>query len=131
MSEITVWLPLPDRALSPNARGHWAKKARAVKKAREVGYIATSYTMSDANGGRLRYRKNGFKWEAAETEAVFYVKDSRRRDADNAAASLKPYWDGMVDAGLLSDDRGLRHLPIKFVVDKKSQRVEVTIKRIV
>lgn len=34
----------------------------------------------------------------------FYFGDKRRRDADNAIASLKPVQDGLVDAGVIRGD---------------------------
>lgn len=34
MSALSVELPWPDKRLHPNARGHWAKKSSAARKAR-------------------------------------------------------------------------------------------------
>lgn len=113
--QIVITMPLPSRELSPNARIHWAKKARAVKKHRADALVAAV-----ANGQRP-------KWKQARAATIFYVKDKRRRDADNALASCKPIFDGIVDAGVLADDAGLSHAPIVFVVDKKNPRVTITI----
>jgi len=38
-------------------------------------------------------------------DVVFTLPDHRRRDPDNLMAMLKPAWDGLVDGGLLQDDR--------------------------
>lgn len=40
----------------------------------------------------------------AHVAALFHYPDRRRRDPDNAAASLKPIMDGLVLAGALVDD---------------------------
>ena len=118
MSEpITIVLPLPSRDVSPNGRGHWAKKARAVKKHREWAVLAV---LSDDTPLPL--------WRTAEAQATFYVRDKRRRDGDNYLAMLKPYFDGIVQAGVLKDDSGVRHAPVLFVVDKKDPRVEIRIR---
>jgi hypothetical protein len=70
-------------------------------------------------------------WEYATVEAAFYYKDARRRDQDNAMASLKSAYDGIVDSGLVPDDDYKhmgRGMP-KFDVDRKYPRVELTITR--
>lgn len=43
--------------------------------------------------------------------ALFCYTDRRRRDPDNAAASLKPVMDGLVAAGVLVDD-DFRHVSL-------------------
>jgi crossover junction endodeoxyribonuclease RusA len=112
---MTITLPLPARALSPNARVHWSRKARAVKEYRLTAMLAA------------RRRAQPVPLTAATAHVVFYVKDRRRRDHDNLSASLKSAWDGIVDAGILTDDAGLRHAPIRVEVDAERPRVEITI----
>lgn len=50
----------------------------------------------------------------ASVRVVYIIPDKRRRDPDNALASAKPCIDGIVDAGLLTDDsfRVIRHLSV-------------------
>jgi hypothetical protein len=71
-------------------------------------------------------------WGSAEVTAKFYLKDNRRRDADNAVGSLKSAYDGIVLAGLLADDtpEQMRRSWPEFLVDKVNPRVELTITRI-
>lgn len=45
----------------------------------------------------------------ADIVCVFYFKDKRRRDRDNLLASLKAAFDGIADAGIVSDDSSFRH----------------------
>lgn len=125
MSEpITIVLPLPSRDVSPNSRGHWAKKARAVKQQRRDAFIAATLALYPADERQRRKPR----WKSASAKAVFYFRDARRRDRDNMAASLKGIYDGIVDAGILADDSGLTHEPIVFEVDKENPRVVISIR---
>lgn len=101
---ITVeHLPYPE--LSPNARHHWAVKARAVKASREeIGWLAKVQWHDDEPmiKARISYE--------------FHVKDRRVRDTDNLLNNLtiKSWVDGLVDVGvLLLDD--MEHLEIGSV----------------
>lgn len=83
----TLELPWPSSLLSPNARLHWAAKAKAVKEARSVaGWAAVSTRELER-----------FKGKALKVTAVFCPPDARRRDRDNMLASIKPYLDGIAD----------------------------------
>jgi crossover junction endodeoxyribonuclease RusA len=120
MDEITITLPLPPKELSPNARVHWAKKAGTTKKARALAW-------GEARALGWPNRKL-LPWLRAQTQAVFYFPTERDRDQDNAAASLKPYWDGIADAGVVLSDAGLVHLPPRLLVDRERPRVELTLR---
>lgn len=99
----TIDLPLPYRALSPNARVHFMVKANAVKKYRRMaGLLALAAAPS-----RPRLKE-------ATAQATFRFARPNRRDKDNLLASLKAAFDGLVDGQLLADDAGLTHLPIQI-----------------
>ena len=115
---VVITLPLPDRKLSPNARVHWATKARAVKFAKERAF----YAAKAAGVG-------GQSWPAATMKATFFFKLSRNRDRDNLAAMLKSVIDGIVAAGLLENDCYLIPLPIEIVNKQKTERVEMEFQR--
>lgn len=55
-------------------------------------------------------------FERVTVELVYYPGDNRTRDPDNIAATLKPVLDGLVDAGVIPDDKA-RH------VVRTSQRI--------
>ena len=125
---ITLTFPWPPKELSPNVarRLHWAKKASAVKEYRETcGWEVIAQMGTDVFG---------FPYTSPALATVtFHVKDKIRRDIGNLDASLKPLWDGIVDAGILADDdyRHLRHGESKVVVEPKgTKRVEVTLEEI-
>lgn len=114
---LLITLPHPPSQLSPNARLHWRPKMAFVKKARADARVATQAAM----------RETGCKGKfiSATVKATFHRK--RRMDGDNLAAMLKSCWDGMVDAGLFTDDRRLTHLPIEQVIDGKLKRQWVVV----
>lgn len=112
---MTITLPLPPKALSPNARVHWAAKARAVR-----GYRARAMVMARRAG-----RPHG--WGEATVRITWYAKTRTHPDPDNALASLKAGIDGITEAGVLADDRALRYEPIAFAVDRERPRVEIEI----
>jgi crossover junction endodeoxyribonuclease RusA len=87
-------LPWPSRDLHPNARVHWAQKAKAAKKARLDAAIA-----SLAAG----IRKMGVS--SLSVIATFAPPDSRRRDADGMLSSLKPSFDGIADVIGVDDSK--------------------------
>ena len=117
---IRLVLPIPDAILSPNARPHWAQRSRMVRHHRNLAYMVALKAVRE-----LRMKPP--QWDRARTRVVFFWPDKRRRDKDNAAARLKAYWDGIADAGVVSDDVGLTHEPVQMMVDRKNPRVEVTI----
>ena len=118
---LTVTVGLPSRVVSPNSRVHWAVRSKAVKKQRIESWAAGQVAMGEVGetGG----------WREATCQVHWYARDERRRDKDNALASLKATFDGLVDAGLLHDDSALTHLPLVFMVDPKNPRIELILKR--
>ena len=115
---VTITLPLPPKSLSPNWRGHWRVKAKAVKDYRFLSAYRTEVAL---------YPARRPLWPAATLQATFYHAQKRRRDPDNLNASLKSAQDGLVDAGLLVDDEHVTHLPTKKLIDRDCPRVVLTI----
>jgi len=119
-NQPTIWLvlPLPNRALSPNARVNPFAKRAAARKARRLACEAVE-----------RCEIDGLPWTACKVEVYLYHKTNRRRDADNAVAMLKSTYDGIVDAGVVTDDtpEKMRREWPKFCHDKQQPRMEVVI----
>jgi len=90
-----IILPWPPRELSPNARAHWAQKARAAKTYRRTCYWLTRHSEPDkpAQDGPIPVR------------ITFHPRDKKARDEDNMLASLKAGLDGVADALGVSDSR--------------------------
>lgn len=114
---MIVTLPLPPKALSPNKKHstHWPT-TKARKKYREDAYIAAICAGAKDLG-----------LESASVQCKFFFRTSHVHDGDNLLASIKSGFDGLVDAGVFVDDRGLTHLPCEQSKDAKNPRVEIHI----
>lgn len=99
-------------------KGRMAKSS-ATKKARELARLST---LSFTYHGQIKFR-HGFTGYSI----AFHWPDKRRRDDDNAIASIKAYKDGIADA-LGMDDWNLRMTAIPtFSIDRSNPRVEITL----
>lgn len=112
---LVIELPLPPKELSPNARVHYMAKSRAVKRYRQRAMLEAMA----AQGRNVR------AWSRATCQATFYHSTNRRRDKDNALASIKAGIDGIADARVIVNDSELTHLPVKIDIDKTNPRVVV------
>lgn len=89
---LTIDLPWPHRGLHPNARLHWAAKAKHTKQARaDAAWLARA-----AGAGKLVA-------VALDVTATFLPPDARRRDTDGMFSSIKAYLDGLADATGIDD----------------------------
>ena len=111
----TVTLGWPSRALSPNARSHWATLARAKKAARKEGYFAVNCGAPILIGAAH-----------IRIQVTFIPPDARRRDLDNLIASIKPHLDGISDAIGIDDSRWIWAAPV-MAAPEKPGRVVVTL----
>lgn len=91
---LTLDLPWPSRDLHPNARVHWAKRAKAAKKAR----ADAAWTARAAGIGKIEA-------DALSVTAVFSPPDSRARDVDGMLSNIKAYLDGLADVIGVDDSR--------------------------
>lgn len=97
---VEVILPFPPKELSPNARLHWREKAKHVREYKEACYF-------EALAIREKGQRHGVRFPLAAPVAMkvwFVVADERRRDWDNLIGSFKAGVDGLVAAGLITDD---------------------------
>lgn len=103
---MTVTLSLPPKALSPNSRPHWAAKARATKAHRGEAFLMTQ---------REVRRLNITIDDDCELliRPLFLYRVERRRDRDNAMASLKAALDGVAEALGVDDSRFVLG-PVRF-----------------
>ncbi len=106
MPSLEITIPLPPRETHPNARCHWRTKANAIKQQREDAFLAAKAALGEAN-------INPPRWKAATILATFYKPSNRAQlaDQDGLNSSLKSAADGIEDAGILANDRGLTWLP--------------------
>lgn len=118
---LTIVLDLPPDEIHPNARKHWSKRVDPVATSRLYAKLHAINSMN-----RLGWMQAP-RWTEAETRTTFYFSTKRRRDRDNCGAWLKPYWDGIADAGVIANDSGFIHHPPTLLIDKDRPRVEIVI----
>jgi hypothetical protein len=112
-------LPWPDRALHPNSRGHWSKRAKAAKAARQAGFVLAR----EAGWRELQLPEEG----PLHVWIEGYPTDRRRRDADGLLSSLKPWLDGIADSLNIDDRRFVPHPWVKDEVRKGGEvRIRIT-----
>jgi crossover junction endodeoxyribonuclease RusA len=91
---MLIVLPWPPSILSPNARSHWAARAKYAKAYRRACWALTlEAKLPPTPAGRVRI-------------AIEFVPPDRRcRDLDNMLAATKPGLDGLADALGVNDRR--------------------------
>lgn len=92
---MTIKLPWPPQELSPNARVHWATKARVAKK-----YRADCAVL-------VRLARKLPPPIPVPILVTFYPPSRRKMDRDNLIASFKSAQDGIADAIGIDDSNFL------------------------
>jgi crossover junction endodeoxyribonuclease RusA len=115
MALIVLDLPWPNRVLSPNARSHWAEKARATKEHRAWARWGTEYRIFDPLVREVH------------VTITAYPPSLRTFDDDNFISRCKPYLDGIADSLCINDSkfrvqplrRGqkMKHGNVKFQIE--------------
>ena len=111
---FTVSISWPPRCLLPNAKAHWAVRAKAASKCR----IDACYAAMAAGARAL-------KWQGADVAIEFCPPDRRRRDVDGMLSALKSSLDGIADATGVDD--GLWTISMTRGEPVKNGEVVVTI----
>ncbi|MHC2481579.1 endonuclease [Rhizobium leguminosarum] len=94
MTTAEIFLPWPDRRLSPNARVHWSSLARAKKAAKNAAY----YTVLEAGVGKIPA-------DSLSVRYSFFPPSRRAYDLDNLVASMKAAADGIALAVGVDDSK--------------------------
>lgn len=95
VASISIELPWPAEALSPNGRVHFMKKHSAAKKAKEDAFWAT----------RMEIRDWPDDGPIPMTITVHPRPMTRNLDDDNFIARCKAYRDGIAQALDINDNR--------------------------
>lgn len=113
-------MPWPsDKALSPNARVHWATKAKAKKTLRAMwSTLAANQGLKPSTSKRL------------ELHIVFMQRDRRSRDLDNLLASCKAGLDGLADVLQVDDANWSLRIEKGLALEGQISHVQVTIKEL-
>jgi Holliday junction resolvase RusA-like endonuclease len=118
MTSLTITIPLPPKEVRNNWRGHWAKKAAAVKQYRSQAAWAAWREM-----GSIRWPK----WKKASVKVTAYFPTARHLDPTNLIDALKPAFDGLQDAGVIENDKNLWPERPVIVTKDANPRVELVI----
>ena len=122
-----IALPWPPSKLSPNARTHWAQKAKSAKEYRRMCWsIARKAALTESwNLGDAWARVDS--GEAVHLFMDFYPPDRRARDDDNIISAFKSGRDGIADALGVDDARFRIHPMVRTGEVVKRGQVLVTI----
>ena len=91
---LILTLPWPPKELSPNARQHWSKLAKAKKAYR----VACSWTAKEQGAQRIEA-------DRLHLALAFHAPSRRAYDLDNALARMKSGLDGLADVLGVDDSR--------------------------
>ena len=94
---LTVEMPWPSIALSPNGRAHWAAKAKATKASKNY-----AWGMAKSLMGPLGIEPGSWVGPIS-VQLVFHPSVDRDRDLDNMQASQKAALDGIALALGIND----------------------------
>jgi len=128
--KFQIILPWPNRAMSSNARGHWAKKANAAHRYRYDCKMTTLDAVRAAGWDVQAIRDAVAGGAELHVPIDFYPPDRRRRDDNNLPGLFKSGLDGVADA-LGIDDHLFRTRPFLHrdkIVNGGEVRVTVTTK---
>ena len=119
---MIVSLPWPSAVLSPNARVHWARLARAKRAYRQSGYYAARPLVHAA-----RQAGEAAMCAPLAVALTFHPPTAHRRDEDNLIAQMKAALDGIADALGLDDSAFRLRQPVIGAVRRGGEvRVEIT-----
>jgi crossover junction endodeoxyribonuclease RusA len=100
---LLVCLPWPPKQLSPNARVHWAVKAKVAKSYLLTCWWMTSYAVR--HHAVRTDRRTVETWDRIGVAVQFCPPDLRSYDVDNMVARLKSGLDGVADALGVNDEK--------------------------
>lgn len=128
LERLTFGLEMVQLPPTPNARLHWAARARLTKDWREAAETAALNAIRKFPGP-----KPG-PMPACRMTVTVTMPDRRSRDEDNVRACLKPLTDGAVSAGVIVDDgpAGIRSTEVIIVQSpgRRGFRIEYQFERV-
>lgn len=151
---MTIELPLPDRRLGPNAKTHFAIKAKVTRQHREAAFFKTLGLLTGKRNlptqilhrsaqkmglpGRRDstfYQKLALILSPPNTSIprftayslAFYLPDARPRDDDNLCAACKAYRDGIADALQVNDNQLSMASAPTIRIDREDPRLIITL----
>lgn len=124
MDSLTFQLPSPPLILRPNGRAVEFLKRKARREARLAAAEEARRVLSDNQMEPPRWGK------ASMGVVLFLGPRNKQPDPDNLIASLKPYIDGLADAGIVANDKNLWPDRPEIRRVERLPRVEITITKL-
>lgn len=112
---MRIELPWPHPVLSPNARVHWAKLAKAKAAERAMAFF-----LAKEQGARP------LDTDRAHVRITFAPPDRRPRDRDNMISSMKAACDGIADVIRVDDSRWIVAYEVIEPVKRGSVYIEIS-----
>ena len=114
----------PDKALFPNQAGntlHWSQRSELRRIAKEEAYWLARKVLAGPC--------ENYPFEKANILIRVTAKDRRKRDLDGFLSAIKPFLDGIVEAGVLEDDNYfcVSEITIVFNANIREDTVTITI----
>ena len=109
--DIKVVCPgIPPKGLRGNSRLHYMAKSSIAKEQRELGAQAGLKAIA-VNSGSMLFDIS----LPIRPQSISIIATCRRAiDGDNLLIGYKPFIDGLSDAGLITDDRHIKHWKIEI-----------------
>lgn len=110
-TSITITIGMPPQSLLPNRTGWGAGAQRRASKDKRTQRMAAAQAAWAALG-----RENAPYWKKARVTPTFWPGTviGLRADPMNRIASLKAAIDGLEDAGIVENDRGVQWGEVKY-----------------
>lgn len=129
-NKLTIRLPVPANILSPNksigSRGMRIAKANAIRELRQEAAEEAQVAVAKMDD----WEEAGFPWQVAIVMVKWVAPRSNWiPDELNINYFLKAAFDGLQDAGVITDDFGLVSLPCERLSDPKDPHVLMTVFR--
>lgn len=121
VDRISITLPIPPLELSKNGRADFRERAKLYRQHRGWARLAV---YNELRGERPEWP------DPIEIVVLWFVRSGPAPDVDNATERLAAYVDGMVDAGLIANDRQVKRYRVMFRHDANEPRVELRFERV-
>lgn len=113
---VTLTISHPAQALRPNVRAHRMAKATATRAYRQDARMLAIAALA---------RRPPPLWKRATVQVIWRCIRRIHPDPDNIVASLKAAFDGLADAGIVENDRGL--WPLRPIIETGADCDEVVL----
>lgn len=124
---LTVSIPLPDPLLTINARRrmHWRTQSQHSREQRVTAMLAAYEALSTVQG---TLRAVYFPAGRVRVDVTIYRRPRQQQTDESAVIEFcKPLWDGLEDAGVVTNDKQCVIGAIRWEPSNAQPRIEITL----